>query len=179
MEHEDMKVGAAIHRLDHILGRYISGNVKNLGYDDVSVMHGWVIRYLYDHRDTDVFQKDIERKFSIGRSAVTSILQLMEKKGYVRRMNVEQDARLKKVELTQAGIECHEKMEILAAEMDRAMLREIDREDLETFLAVSEKIEENIKNDVKNDRAAEGAGDCNIREEGCHASDFVESGQGI
>ncbi len=166
MEYEDMRVGAAVHRLDHMLGRYISRNVKDIDYDDVPMMHGWIIRYLYDHQDTDVFQKDIERQFSIGRSAVTSILKLMEKKGYVRRTSVEQDARLKKVELTKAGLKCHEQMEILSAEMEKNMLRGIDRKDLDTFLAVAQKIENNIKSETKG-------------EEGCHASDFIESGQGI
>ncbi len=179
MEHEDMKVGAAIHRLDRVLGRYISGKVKECGYDDVSMMHGWVIRYLYDHRDTDVFQRDIEKKFSLGRSAVTSILQLMEKKGYVRRTNVEQDARLKKVELTQAGLKCHEKMEILAARMDRVMLQDVDLKDLDTFFAVVKKIEENVTDDMKNNGGDDGSGGCTIGEEGCHASDFTKSGQGI
>ncbi len=167
MEYKDMQVGAAIRRLDHMLNRYITGNVKDIGYDNVSVMHGWIIRYLYDHRDEDVFQKDIERQFSIGRSAVTSILQLLEKKGYIRRTNVEQDARLKKVELTKAGLECHEKVETLLAEMEKNMLRGIDRKELETFLAVAQKIENNIKKVGTNG------------EEGCHASDFIESGQGI
>ena len=47
-------------------------------------MHGWIIGYLYRHRDTPVFQRDIEREFSITRSTVTNILQLMERKGVYR-----------------------------------------------------------------------------------------------
>ena len=33
-----------------------------------------------------VFQRDIEREFSITRSTVTNILQLMERKGYIQRV---------------------------------------------------------------------------------------------
>lgn len=53
--------------------------------DKLTLMHGWIIAYLYDHRDEDVYQKDIENAFSIARSTVTSILKLMEKKNYITR----------------------------------------------------------------------------------------------
>ena len=68
-------------------------------------MNGWIMRYLYENRKKDIFQKDIEKFFSIGRSTVTNIIQILEKKGYVRRESVEYDARLKKVILTEQGIE--------------------------------------------------------------------------
>lgn len=58
---------------------------------------------------TPVFQRDIEREFSITRSTVTNILQLMERKGYIERRSVPQDARLKQLVLTEEGICFHEK----------------------------------------------------------------------
>ena len=52
--------------------------------------------------------RDIEREFSITRSTVTNILQLMERKGYITRQSVEQDARLKQLVLTEKGRQFHE-----------------------------------------------------------------------
>ena len=43
------------------------------------------------------------------RSTVTNILQLMERKGYIERRSVPQDARLKQLVLTEEGICFHEK----------------------------------------------------------------------
>ena len=77
--------------------------------EQATPMHGWIIGYLYRHRDTPVFQRDIEREFSITRSTVTNILQLMERKGYIERRSVPQDARLKQLVLTEEGICFHEK----------------------------------------------------------------------
>lgn len=51
------------------------------GVDEVTMMHGWIIRYLYENREQDIFQKDIEQRFAVGRSTVTNLIQLMEKKG--------------------------------------------------------------------------------------------------
>ena len=45
--------------------------------------------------------------FGVNRSTVTSIVKLMEKKGYIERENVPGDARLKKLILTPLGEEMH------------------------------------------------------------------------
>ena len=42
-----------------------------------------------------VFQRDVEKAFSLSRSAATGILQLMEKRGLILRQSVARDARLK------------------------------------------------------------------------------------
>ena len=77
----------------------------------MTMMHGWIIRYLYENREQDIFQKDIEQRFAVGRSTVTNLIQLMEKKGFVKRESVKQDARLKKVILTEKGIASQESFE--------------------------------------------------------------------
>ncbi len=50
------------------------------GLDEVTLMHGWILRYLYEHQDAEIYQKDIEKYFGICRSGVTNIIQALEKK---------------------------------------------------------------------------------------------------
>ncbi len=145
MEEKKRCIGPEINRLHHIISRYIAMYVKESGIDEVTMMHGWIMRYLYEHQHHDVFQKDIEKKFSIGRSSVTGIIQIMEKKGYIRRESVEHDARLKKVLLTEKGIEAHESMESMATKMEQMIERNIDEQELEVFFRVIDKIRENMK----------------------------------
>ncbi len=138
------RVGPAIHKLNHMMNRNITTYVRMLGIDEVSVTNGWIIRYLYENRDRDIFQKDIEKRFSIGRSTVTNTIQLMEKKGYIRRDAVESDARLKKVVLTEQGIELHNSMRKVSKELDARTLEGISDEELCTFFEVIEKLEKNL-----------------------------------
>lgn len=138
------RVGPAIHKLNHMMNRNITTYVRMLGIDEVSVTNGWIIRYLYENRDRDIFQKDIEKRFSIGRSTVTNTIQLMEKKGYIRRDAVESDARLKKVVLTEQGIELHNSMRKVSKELDARTLEGISDEELRTFFEVIEKLEKNL-----------------------------------
>ena len=105
---------------------------------------GWIIRYLYANREKDIFQKDMEQHFSIGRSTVTNIIQLMEKKGFVARESVEHDARLKKVILTEKGIRSHEMIERLIENLDTSLVEGITDEELSVFYSVVKKLSENL-----------------------------------
>ena len=109
------------------------------------MMHGWIIRYLYENQDRDIFQKDIEQQFSVGRSTVTNLIQLMEKKGFVRRESVKQDARLKKVILTEKGIESQEAFEDVVEHIEAELSENIEKEDLHTFYKVLDQIRANAK----------------------------------
>lgn len=56
MKRREEKIGFEIRRLDHMLGRNMQAHVRAAGIDEVTLMHGWIIRYLYTNQDKDVFQ---------------------------------------------------------------------------------------------------------------------------
>lgn len=145
MEETELKIGVEVHKTDRVIRRCLSNRVKAAGIDEVTLIHGWVIRYLYEHRSEDIFQKDLERHFSVGRSSVTNTIKLMEKKGYICRESVTRDARLKKVSLTEKGIQTHEEMTEISGQMDNFLLQGISKEDLNVFLGVIRKIRENAE----------------------------------
>ena len=116
---------------------------KNHNYDLTS-RHILIAKYLNENQDKDIFQKDIEEKFCIRRSTVTSVLNLMEKNGMIRRERVECDARLKKIVLTDKAKDIHTKIisEIMA--MEDMILKGIDEEELKVFNSTLDKIRDNI-----------------------------------
>lgn len=140
----EIPVGPLIHKTDKRLSRNLSARVRAAGLDEITVMHGWIIRYLYNRQGENIFQKDIEKFFSIGRSTVTNIIQLMEKKGFVTRESVASDARLKRVRLTEKGIESHKMFEELTCEIDRELIRGITEKELDAFYTVMKKINGNL-----------------------------------
>ena len=147
VEERKNRVGFTIRRLDHVLKRNLEARVQQEGIDEITLMHGWIIRYLYENRERDIFQKDIEKQFSIGRSTVTGILQILEKKGFVGREFVAYDARLKKVTLTKKGKESHQKIEELITHQNKRMTEGIDGQELQIFLKVAEQIRMNLERD--------------------------------
>lgn len=98
-------IGHEIKALNHIMQRQMVKSAMDFGVDKVTIMHGWIISYLSCYSDKDIFQRDIESTFAISRSTVTNILKTMEKNGYITRESVDSDARLKKLSLTQKGMD--------------------------------------------------------------------------
>ena len=101
-------IPAQMRRVNNLIFRKINQFHRENEVEDVTPMHEWILSYLFWHRDEPVYQRDIEREFSITRSTVTNILQLMERKGYIARRSGEQDARLKQLVLTEKGRQFHE-----------------------------------------------------------------------
>ncbi|HIU75550.1 MAG TPA: MarR family transcriptional regulator [Candidatus Pelethocola excrementipullorum] len=142
---QDIRVGFEVRTLDNMLMRNFASSVRSNGLDELTIMHGWIIGYLYENREMNIYQKDIEAYFSIGRSTVTNILKLMEKKGYLVREAVAHDARLKQLKLTQTGIKLHEDTQLLIAGLDQRTIEGISEEELDTFYLVIRKLKENLE----------------------------------
>lgn len=104
-------LGFQIRTLANLIERRMNNIIdRNVG-DDITPMHAMVLGYLHRSEGRDVYQRDIESQFDIARSTVTSILKLMEHKGYIRREGVEYDARLKKIVPTPLGEAIHRRVE--------------------------------------------------------------------
>ena len=115
----------SLKRVNHIVERGIHTSLAAAGFDEITNMHGWILGFLY-HAQRPVYQKDIESNFGIARSTVTNILQLMEKKGYLTRTTDEHDARLKRLELTELGIDsAHDTMEAGITDEERRICFEV------------------------------------------------------
>lgn len=138
------KVGHVIRELNR---RFKGGLFKagaEDGLDEVTLMHGWIMGYLHQHENQDVFQKNLESEFGIRRSSVTSLVQMMEKKGYISREAVPGDARLKKIQLTEDGKNTAIRMKHTLDGMEEQMLDGIDDASLNTFFEVADKIRVNL-----------------------------------
>ena len=61
---------------------------------------GWIIGYLADHENEDIYQRDLEREFRMCRSTASKVLAALENAGFIVRERVTHDDRLKKIILT-------------------------------------------------------------------------------
>lgn len=139
------EVGWKIHALSNLLGRKIEADKRRMGLEEITPMQTWVVRYLYEHRDRDIFQKDMEQDFSITRSTVTGILQLMEKNGLIRRVGVPQDARLKKLMLTDAGESVYHRVVRHIEETEKTLVKGMTEEEVGQLFILFEKIRKNLE----------------------------------
>ena len=147
MNREDT-LGFMIKTLDNLFFRNIVAYEASLGNDEVTIMHNWILGFLYQNAGRDIFQKDIETEFSIARSTVTCIVKLMEKKGYIQRAPVESDARLKKLVLTEWGRQIHEQHVDHIGKLEARCRRNITPEEMKVFFKVAGTLKRNLEEDI-------------------------------
>lgn len=58
--------------------------------------NGYIISYLCENEDKNIFQRDIEREFDLSRSTVSTILKELEKEGLIERKSVIYRRKVKK-----------------------------------------------------------------------------------
>lgn len=138
-------LGKLIHELDNILYRNMLAIGKKYDYDQITVMNGWILRYLSMNEGKEIFQKDIENEFGITKSTVAGIIKLMEQKGFITRVSVPRDARLKQLVLTDMGRKYEEQMGSQMRQNNLHLQKNITKEEMEIFLRVIDKIKENVK----------------------------------
>lgn len=117
--------------------RLVGNSETKKQFDNVTGMHGYVIGFLKNNQDRDIFQRDVEKTFSIRRSTATTILQGMEKNGLIIRRPTEYDSRLKKIILTEKAKQMCDTFESDCDVIDSVILKgfsEAETKQLDEFL---------------------------------------------
>ena len=111
----------------------------------LTVMQARIVGYLYDNRDKEVYQRDLEKRFSIRRSTASRFLKTLEQKGILERETVDFDARLKKLKLTPQSMENHEKIIQGIKAIESQAAKGLTEEEIGQFIAIAEKIKKNLQ----------------------------------
>lgn len=145
MDRNSESIGFRIKKMNNLIIRNIRAKMAKDGLDELTIMHGWIMGFLYQNEGKAVYQKDVECNFCISKSTVTNILKLMEKKGYIVRVSDENDARLKRLALTELGKKKHIQTVEIIDDFHKRMEDGITEDEFRTFERVMEKIEQNME----------------------------------
>lgn len=143
-------IGCQVKTLNNMITKKIIAYSSESELDEVTVMHGWILGYLYDNRDEEIFQKDIEKEFEINKSTVTCIIKLMEKKGYIQRQSVEYEGRLKRIRLTDKGEKSHIEALKSIKKVEGILRQNIPDEELDSFFNTINKLKSNLSKEMVN-----------------------------
>ena len=144
---ENKTIGSELHSIGNLLKR-ISENSCICNYHrktELTEMQTRVIVFLYHNRRRNIFQKDIEKEFSVRRATVSVLLRTMELKQLSTRESVSSDARLKKVMLTAKAENIAQIAQQEVSRFEEMLQEGISAEDMAAFYRVTEKIRGNIE----------------------------------
>ncbi len=141
------RVGIEIKKLINQYRRHLHDLETRIdGLPRLTEMQREVIGYLFEQTKTkDVFQKNVEEEFNIRRSTATGILKLMEKNGLIIRETDADDARWKKITLTEKSVKIVHNVHEELQGFEKIITHGIPKKDLDMFFDVLERIGQNIR----------------------------------
>lgn len=115
---------------------------------------GRILRFIYNNKERDIYQKDIENEFNLRRSSATEILQKLESIHMIKRMSDGNDKRIKKIQITKEGEKIAQDMIYNIQKVEKILHQDILQEDLEIFFKVIDRMIENCikEKEEKNDK---------------------------
>jgi len=139
---KEIHIGRKIIILSKRLKRRLDNDTSKYG---ITGVQGRILGFIsHNSEKRDIFQKDIEEELDIRRSSVTSVLQLMEKNGYIERVSVSNDARLKKIIITKKGIEIQRNVKNLILELEKSLIDELSDEELDLLVSLIDRLSNKI-----------------------------------
>ncbi|AWI03410.1 MarR family winged helix-turn-helix transcriptional regulator [Clostridium drakei] len=115
--------------------------VKKLGLNSGQ---GRMIGYIYEHQDNGIIQKDLARAFQRTEASITSMLQGLEKKGYIERRIPKENERLKYIYVLPKGAELIEDFNKSVLEEEENIIASLTEQEKETLLALLLKVDRNL-----------------------------------
>ncbi len=131
-----------VNTLSKKLRRFCDQSLAEMG---LTGTQGRVLCYIFlASQWQDVYQRNIEEIFEIRRSTATGILKLLERDGYINRISVVADARLKKIILTGKSAALQSMVVQEVDRIDALIRRGLSDEEIATYIHLTERICENL-----------------------------------
>lgn len=108
-----------------------------------------IIDFLLENEAKSIYQKDLEIKFNISKSAISDVLSTMENNDMISRITEKDDARKRKIILTEHAKEIHKEMIKVKVQANKEILEGISNEEIEKFIIIAEKLKNNMKKEGK------------------------------
>lgn len=139
---KDIDIGRRIAVISTKIRHLVDDRFANSG---ITGTQASILHFIYmNGKFRDVFQRDIEAEFYIRRSSVTSVLHGLERNGFIRRENVKEDARLKKLVLTDKAIKMVEYVKEELAKINSIMIKQMNPQDVVRLDALLAQIADNM-----------------------------------
>ena len=107
-----------------------------------------VLKILYEDND-GLIQNDLAFITNRNKATLTRLINVMEKNNLVARIPAKDDSRKKFIYITKKGRKLFAKMKPLMLSSIKSIQKNISEKELETFISVMSKIQENIKSNMQ------------------------------
>lgn len=131
------------HELTKLANRLRRRIFALAGQGEVSGAQGRALHFLLAQGEP-VFQRDLEEEFGLRAPTASGLLKQMEQNGLIRREADPDDARRKRIIVSESAAACREQVIREMNELEQTLTRGIPPEELEIFLRVIDRMTDNL-----------------------------------
>lgn len=138
-----------LRKLVNFIHRRIEVSKPTVSEHCLTKVQGMIVGFLDSRKHEDVFQKDIEIQFSMRRSTTSKMLKSMEEKGVIERISIEQDARVKKLQLSEKGKSMVDEVNSERQRIEKMLAEGLSDEEVQQFFEIIYKMQQNMVKDIE------------------------------
>ena len=142
---EDNRMLYQIKTLEKMVFRKFIENKRDERYPIVPPTQFQIIEYMINNNMKEVHQRDLENILKLRRATVSGVLQTMEKHALIKRNVDSEDTRTKKIILQDTAKEMFNSKKKKMQKIEKIIIKDIPKEDLDIFSKVIEKMKSNIE----------------------------------
>jgi len=131
---ENIRLGFELKKTMSAFSKRIEHSYFMYSHPELSQRSMFILNYLFYHQNEAVYQKDIEKEFSVHKSTISDLISNMEKHGYLLRHSPESDARYRSIELTDSGKEIVEGFKKELDKIELELQKQFTNEELMNFM---------------------------------------------
>ena len=140
---EQFKIGKILK----IVSNYMDKDMNNCLSDyNITRSQMGILIYIQvaECKNIEANQVDIEKEFNLKNPTVTGLINILEEKGYIKRVRSDKDKRYNKLELTESGREILNKGKRKAQENEEKLLKILTDDEIKELKRILTKIVNNI-----------------------------------
>ena len=135
-----------IKKLDVKIAKRLFKDAKKEGIKrPPSPLQARILKYILEQKSEVICQKDLENYLKISKATISEVLLTMEKKGIIKRVSMPNDARAKRIVLTNTSLERFQELEKNFSDINEKLIEGISDDELARFLNVLNKMQQNMK----------------------------------
>lgn len=135
-----------IKKLDVKIAKRLFKDAKKEGIKrPPSPLQARILKYILEQKSEVICQKDLENYLKISKATISEVLVTMEKKEIIKRVSMPNDARAKRIVLTNTSLERFQELEKNFSDINEKLIEGISDDELARFLNVLNKMQQNMK----------------------------------
>jgi DNA-binding MarR family transcriptional regulator len=116
-------------------------SIKELGLNS---QQGKLIAFIHEHQEQGLIQKDLSERFHVRGASITSMLQGLEKKGYIERKIPAHNERQKNIYVLPKGLALINDFELSFQRVEEKIVENLNEDDQQVLQQLLTKINQNL-----------------------------------